>query len=91
MAGLVDRMVQDQVKYARQDEEIFSLRRDLSVSRQHEEDVTRQLLQTSKELNERQVRVILYQNFIEIKSLIINFHYLNFFSLIIIIFQIMVL
>lgn len=61
MAGLLNRVVQDKMMSAQQEEEIHKLRRDLSVCRERESDTARQLTKANQELSlQRQVMMRCY-------------------------------
>ena len=54
---LADRLIQDQVKYAQQEEEVYMLRRDLSVAKQHSQDANQKLDEVTNQLEEFKERV----------------------------------
>ena len=49
---LADRLIHDQVRYARQEEEVFSLKRDLSCTRHTNEKATQKLNEARAEYEE---------------------------------------
>ena len=56
-ATLADRLIQDQVKYAQQEEEIYVLRRDLSAARQRDHSSNQRLREATAQLEQyRRVR-----------------------------------
>ena len=50
-------MIQDQVKYAQQEEEVYMLRRDLSVTKQNSQDANQRLDEMTNRLEEFKERV----------------------------------